>query len=343
MSERVEVELEVEEFTRYAAAAGWGDGLPLIPPTIERVEAMIAGADRPADEVIVVLASSGGACTVEKLAINAVLAGAPAEAMPLMMACLRAMDDLAFELVGINATTGSVVPAMIINGPIRHRLAIPFQEGCLGGVAGAAPAIGRALRLVMRNVAGQLIGVTSQSVFGQPGRVTGMVWGEWEERSPWAPLAERRGVAGDAVTVYGAMGTLNIADTKATTGLELLEIIGASVATPGANGFLPACPSSEFLVAINPIWADIIARDIPSIEDVQLVLWEQASRPVALWPAVHRDAFEQVGRVDAHGIVHLSPDPSYAMVMVCGGTGNLHATALHSWGNTAAITRAIDV
>jgi hypothetical protein len=338
VSDRIEVDLDVSSFTKLATERGWGDGLPLVPPTEQSVLEMLAGTNRAADQVLAVLPPIGGVCTVEKLAINAAMAGAPPEAMPLLCAAIEAVADPRFELAGINSTTGSVVPALFVNGPIGGELGLPSREGCFGGAAGVAPAIGRALRLVMRNVAGQVVGITSQSVFGQPGRVAGIVVAEWEERSPWAPLAERRGVPGNALTAFGAMGTANIADTASTTGLELLAIIGSSVAFPGVNGFLTACPRSEFLVAINPVWADLIARDIPSIDDVQLVLWEQASRRVDQWPAVHRRAFEAAGRIDAAGLVHLSPDPSAVLVLVCGGTGSLHTTAVHSWGNTAAVT-----
>src|SRR5207245_8392521 len=108
-------------------------------------------------------------------------------------------------------TTSCVVPGMFVNGPSRDSLKIPYASGCFGGDAGPAPAIGRAVRLVMRNVGGQVVGVSSKSVFGQPARVTGVVVGEWEERSPWPPLAARRGVPGDGVTVHGCTGTMDIA------------------------------------------------------------------------------------------------------------------------------------
>ncbi len=343
-AERVEVDLDVEAFTTFAAGRGWGDGLPLVPPTEERVATMLAGSSRRPEEVFAVLPPVQGRCTVEAVAINAVMAGAPPAALPLLCAALEAMAEPTFDLAGLNATTGSVVPALFVNGSVRDTLPIPYQAGCFGGVAGPAPAIGRALRLVMRNVAGQVVGTTSQSVFGQPGRVTGIVVGEWEERSPWAPLAERRGVALDgvgAVTVFGAMGTANICDTVATTGSELLEIIGKSVAYLGTNGYLVACPDSEFLVCINPVWAEIIGRDYRSIDDVQELLHEHASLPLGWWPAAHQRALADAGRVASDGRVHLAQRPASVLVMVCGGLGNLHSAAIHSWGNTQAVTRGI--
>ena len=211
-------------------AQGWGDGLPLIPPTQARVQEFLIAGGRFPDELIAVLPPLRAECTVEKIAINAVMAGCTGESMPLLCAAIEAMADPKFDLAGLNATTGSVVPALIVNGQIRNRLDIPCQAGCLGGVAGPAVAIGRAIRLIMRNVAGQLIGATSQSVYGTPGRVAGILFGEWEERSPWAPLAERRGVQGDAVTAYGAMGTANICDVVANSA-DGLRVMGLESGT----------------------------------------------------------------------------------------------------------------
>jgi len=193
-SQRLDLEDDPITFAKLASDAGWGDGLPLIPPTEERVRAFVAASGRFPDELLGILPPRDGRCTVEKLAINAVMAGAPAESMGLLCAAIEACVDPALDLFSLNTTTSSVVPGVFVNGPARHTLELPMEAGCFGGVAGAAPGIGRALRLTMRNVGGQKIGENSKSVFGQPARVTGIVVAEWEERSPWAPLAERRGI-----------------------------------------------------------------------------------------------------------------------------------------------------
>ena len=130
-----------------------------------------------------------GECTVEKIAVNAVMAGAPVDSVPLLVAAVEAITDEQFNLHAINATTGSVVPALVVNGPIRDQLEIPYGTACLGGADGNAVSIGRALRLIIRNVGGHVAGTTSQSVYGNPGRVAGLVFAEWEDRSPWGTLA----------------------------------------------------------------------------------------------------------------------------------------------------------
>jgi hypothetical protein len=338
---RIEAPADYEAFDAFARDRGWSDGLPLVPPTPERVAACLAATGHLGDEIVAALPPSGAACTMEKLAINAVMAGAPAAAMPLLRAAVEAMADPGFELHALNATTGSVTPALVVNGALRHTLGIPFAAGCLGGADGFAPAIGRALRLVMRNVAGQRIGVTSQSTFGQPGRVSGIVFAEWEERSPWPPLAQRRGVAGDAVTVFGAMGTANICEVVAADPDVLLQFVGRALVHTGANGFLVQLSFAEVLVAVNPVWAEMIGRAYPDVGDVSRILWKHASAPLSEWPEQHQAQFQEHGRVDDTGRVRLARRPEDMLVTVAGGLGGLHAAALHSWGTTIAQTRPV--
>jgi len=339
-SDRLDVDDDPVAFQKLATDAGWGDGLPLIPPTEERVRDHLVASGRFPDELLAVLPPRNGRCTVEKLAINAVMAGAPPEAMPLLCASIEAMAEKQFNLFALNTTTSCVVPGMFVNGPSREALKIPYDGGCFGGQAGPGPAIGRATRLVMRNVSGQVVGVSSKSVFGQPGRVVGIVVGEWEERSPWAPLAERRGVAGDAVTVHGCTGTIDVADITADNGVDLLELIGKSLAFAGTNAFIGGHHDAEIFTCIAPPWADLIAAAYPKIDDVQERLYTHASLPIDRWPAMHRKRMDAEGRVDEEGIVHLVEDPDHMLVMVNGGLGNLHAMALHSFGPTRAVTRA---
>ncbi len=340
VSERIEVDDDPVEFTKLATDAGWGDGLPLIPPTEARVREHVAASGRFPDELIAELPPRNGRATVEKVAINAVMAGAPAESMPLLLASIEAMSDPLFNLFALNTTTCCVVPAIIVNGPVRHELKLPMGPGCFGGEAGNGASIGRASRLVMRNIGGQKVGLTSKSVFGQPGRVSGICVAEWEERSPWSPFAERRGATGDAVTVHGATGTIDVADIVADNGVDLLEVIGKSLAFVGTNAFIGAHHGAEIMVAIAPPWAELVAQAYPDIADVQERLYAHAKLPVSWWPAVHRRRAEENGRVGAAGDVHLVESPEHMLVIVNGGLGNLHALALHSFGPTRAVTRA---
>jgi hypothetical protein len=341
VSPRHEADLDTEGFTAFSLEMGWGDGLPLVPPTEARVRGFLAKNDRYPDEVIAHLPPTQVECTVEKIVINAVMAGAPPESLELLIAMVVAVADPDFELYGVNATTAPVYQAYVVNGPIRNELDIPFSYGCAGGVASKSAAIGRAIRLIMRNIAGQVPGLTSQTTFGSPGRIAGLVTGEWEERSPWAPLAERRGVKGNAVTSFGTMGTMNVLDTTSQKAAHFLEMIGKSLAYVGANCFSPAVPFSELMVALNPICAEIVGREMPNIEDVQESLWRFASVPADLLQALHREQLEGQGRVREDGRIYATPEPKDILVFVCGGLGGLHALGLHSFGTSLAQTKPI--
>lgn len=340
-SQRLEVEDDINDFTDISVQQGWGDGLPLVPPTESRVRAFLAENDRYPDELIARMPDNSE-CTVEKIAINAVMAGAPAQSLELIIAAVEAIAEPDFELYGVNATTAPVYPGFVVNGPVRDALKIPYSYGCAGGVSTRANAIGRAIRLIMRNVAGQVAGVTSQTTFGSPARISGLLMGEWEEKSPWAPLAERRaGITGNAVTAFSAMGTMNILDTTSIGAMAFLEMIGKSVAYPGANCFTPSMEYSEMTIGINPICANIIAREIPRIEDVQEIIWKFASLPGDWLQNFHREQVAAQGRIREDGRIYATPEPKDMVLFVCGGLGGLHALGLHSFGSSLSQTRAI--
>ena len=339
-SRRHEADLDIESFNAFAMEKGWGDGLPLVPPTDARVRGFLAENDRYPDEVIANLPGNVE-CTVEKIVINAVMAGAPADSLELIIAAIESITEPDFELYGVNATTAPVYPAFVVNGPIRDALELPYSYGCLGGVPGNSASIGRAIRLIMRNVAGQVAGVTSQTTFGSPGRVAGIVTAEWEERSPWAPLAERRGVAGNAVTSFGTMGTMNIIDTTSHSALDFLEMIGKSVAYAGCNCFSGAVPFGEMMIAINPICAEIVGREMPNVEDVQETLWKFASVDADHLNRMHRDQLAGQGRIRDDGRIYATPEPKDVLVFVAGGLGGLHATGFHTFGTSLAQTKPV--
>ena len=186
---------------------------------------------------------------------------------------IDAMADPLFNLFALNTTTCCVVPAMIVNGPARDELKLPMGPGCFGGDAGTGASIGRASRLIMRNVGGQKVGLNSKSVFGQPGRVTGICVGEWEERSPWPALSVRRGVAAgsNAVTVHGATGTIDVAWDNADTHQDD-EVEAVVRAAAGRLVLLYLPTSSPWLNPIEMLWRHF-RREVTTASG------SQASRP----------------------------------------------------------------
>src|SRR3989442_886278 len=178
-------------------------------------------------------------------------------------------------------------------GVMAFRSSRRRRRGCASGVP--RPDASRttcSLRLVMRNVGGQVVGESSKSVFGQPGRVTGIVVGEWEERSPWAPLSERRGAAAgsNAVTVHGCTGTIDVADIVADNGHDLVAVIGKSLAVLGTNAFIGSHPGAELMIAIAPPWAELISSSFAALDDVCAEMWRSAALPVSWWPEPHQQA-----------------------------------------------------
>lgn len=332
-------------FYELALAEGWTDGLPVIAPTESSVQAMLAATPDPPDRVIGALPPTNGEATVELVAVNAVMAGCAPEAFPFVIAAIEAVLQPAHNLYGVASTTGSATPMLIVNGPSRDLVGIDYQDGCMGGGAGRGSAtIGRSVSLCLRNIGGQLVGVTSRSVFGQPARVAGLCFGEWEERSPWATVAEQLGNPPgiDVVTTHSGMGTMAIADINCDDELELLRLVAKSLAFPLGNKFLsPTAANGQVVLAINPEWARRFGRVFPDVADAKQYLLDHAWQPVELWPDSGRRILEEKGRVDGRGRVWLNERPDQFVLAVCGGLGNLHAICLPSWADSEITSQPV--
>src|SRR5262249_53533609 len=155
---------------------------------------------RDGDDLIALVAPQHGRATVQRIAVNAVMAGCRPEFLPVVIAAVEAICDPAFALEGVSGTTDAVTPLIVVNGPVRGALGVNCGVGVFGPGWRANATIGRALRLVWANVGGARPGVISMSTFGQPGRYTYCI-GEREEDSPWAPLHVEHGFAAADSTV----------------------------------------------------------------------------------------------------------------------------------------------
>lgn len=186
---------------------GWSDGLPLVPPTPERVALMLTGTSRSANDIVAVVPPNLVECSVEKVAINAVMAGCKPEYLPVVLAAVEAACTDEFNMHGVLATTMPVGPVLIVNGPIRHAIGMNSAENVLGQGNRANSTIGRALQLVVRNVGGGRPGGVDRASQGNPGKV-GFCFAEDEEGSPWESLAVQRGFSPsqNTVTVFAGEG-----------------------------------------------------------------------------------------------------------------------------------------
>lgn len=184
---------------------GWSDGLPLVPPTPERVAAMLRGTSREASDIVATVAPNLVDASVEKVAINAVMAGCRPEYLPVVIASLEAVCNDDFNMHGVLATTMGVGPVLVVNGPIRHELQMNSGINALGQGNRANATIGRAVQLCVRNIGGGRPGEIDRATHGQPGKL-GLCFAEDEEGSPWNTLAEQRGFSHGANTVTAFTG-----------------------------------------------------------------------------------------------------------------------------------------
>jgi hypothetical protein len=178
---------QLDEFNRFFYKRGWGDGLPLIPPTEEAVREMLTGTDLPPDHVVGQMVPRLGHATVEKIAVNAVMAGALPIHLPILIACVEACLDPGSRFSTYNVSTGSWAPFWIVNGPIRNDVRVNSGSGALspGDIANAT--IGRAMGLIIKNIGGARKAIEDMGVLGNPGKYSSVA-AENEEGSPWEPL-----------------------------------------------------------------------------------------------------------------------------------------------------------
>ena len=320
----------------------WSDGLPVIPPTLERVEQMLTHTQRAPQEIVARLAPAFGAATVECIAINAVLAGCDPEYLPVLIAVVEAVARPEFNLQSIQSTTNPAAVWIIVNGPIATRLGVNGNYNCLGEGAWANATIGRALRLILRNAGGALPGEMDRATQGQPGKYT-FCCAENEEGNPWEPLHVERGYARDrsTVTVVGAEGTMNMT-TLAKSADDLLRVIAGTLSHPPSNEYVHG---GEPWLVLSPEHAGILHDAGLTKTEVKRRLWEQSKMKAGSMAA------EDLGRTQASRTAELGtigPDtwltiahrPDEISIIVAGGPGT-HSVYIPCFGNTRSATREV--
>ena len=248
-SRRVELG-ELEDEAEAMFDRGWTDGLPVVPPTEARVLRMLTGTTRSPDEVVAVVPPDLVDCTVEKVAVNAVMAGCLPEYLPVVLACVEAACTDEFNMHGLLATTYFSGPVVIVNGPITRAIGMNSQGNALGQGNRANATIGRALQLVVRNVGGGKPGGVDRATLGNPGKYT-FCFAEDEQDSPWEPLSVERGFdpSASTVTLFAGEGSRGIIDQLSRTPEALAASLASglrSVAHPklamGFDAFLVVSP-----------------------------------------------------------------------------------------------------
>jgi hypothetical protein len=316
---------------------GWTDGLPVIPPTGLRVDAMLAVLGDP-DDVIASMPPSGAPVTHRALAANAVMAGCLPEYLPVLAAIVRAVCEAEFNLNGIATTTGPSTPFAVVSGPAAVQAGLNSGRGSLGPGWRANASIGRALRLLIGNVGGARPGEVSKSIMGQPGRYT-MCIAENAARSPWEPLHVTLGLdAGQsAVTVLSATGTMNVLTPRSDVD-AMLTILADALAYLGNPNVVMGRGTVGVLV--TPGHAAAMARAGLSKADVAAEIWTRSSIPIERFPAsAHPDPpYEFIVR---DGRVYPVAGPEHIYVIVAGGPEPTHATVVPSHPSCRPVTRPV--
>jgi hypothetical protein len=314
----------------------WCDGLPIVPPTEARVQAMLGGA--PGDRSLGVMPPLWRLATLEKLAVNAVMAGCEPAVFPVIVAAVEAMLDPSFNLYGVQATTHSVAPLLIVHGPVAAELGVHSGSGCFGPGFRANATIGRAIRLILLNVGGAWPGRHDMATQGSPAKFSYCI-AERTDTSPWGPLHE-----GNVVTVFGGEPPHNVNDHVSTTAAGILATVSDTAVSLGSNvGWYFS--QSQLLIVLGPEHAQTIASDGLSRADVQRFVFERARLPLrtlklgGMW-GIHDWPRWMHAVTDDDALLPQVPSPEDVMVIVAGGPGK-HSAVVPNCTFSRAITRPI--
>lgn len=318
----------------FCARAGFADPLPVVPPSVERVERMLAATPLPADQIVARVPPNYGMATVEKIAANAVMAGCRPEMMRVLVPLIRAACDERFNLHGVQATTHFAAPLVIVNGPVRRELGFACGSNVFSNVARANSTLGRALQLVMLNLGGARPGELDMSTLGNPGKFSYCI-AENEEENPWEPLHTEFGFdrAQSAVTLFAAEPPHGVSEHNARNGRTVLRAISAALATVFSYRF---CFGWEAVVVLCPEHVKTLDRSGFTKASIRDWLFENTGVPVREF---ERDGGEGVQyaamyqRVTIEGVecYRKFAQPGQIRIVVAGGTAGKFSAVIGSW------------
>ena len=355
---RVPAGPDLDEF-EFLDERGLTDGLPVVPPTPARVLRMLAGTSRSATDVVAHIPPNLAPATVEKVAINAVMAGCRPEYLPVVIAAAEAACTDEFNLHGVLATTYFVGPLIIVNGPIRNEIGLNCGRNAFGQGSRANATIGRALQLLVRNVGGGRPGEVDMSTLGQPGKL-GACIGELEELSCWEPLHVERGFAREqsTVTVFAAEAPRAIRDQLSRNARSLGATMGLSLE---AVAHVKLHGMDQALLVVSPEHARTFEQDGYSKDDLRARIQEVTARPLrdvlpndecqkgTVPRALPGDWLDASGRPTPAALDRPFPkfaSPEHILIMVAGGTAGKFSAAVGGWATggsgSKAVTRVIE-
>ena len=326
---------------------GWTDGLPVVPPTEDRVGQFLEAGGRPADEMVGALPERRREITVGKVAANAVMAGCKPEYFPVVLAATEAMLDPAFNLVGPSSSLGGSAILVIVNGPVTREININSRNNLFGPGNRANATIGRAVRLILMNACAAIPGLFDRSILGHPGKFSYCI-AEAETETHWTPLHVERGFSPEqsAVTVFACDGprqarTSGGPENILMTVADVAATLGTSLSTVGSTNDASAVVRQGELALVisgeSSVWEGW------SKADVKRAVQEKMMRSVADL----KRAAEIKGEItpeDETTLLPLVADPDDILVVFAGGKEKTVCGVIPSWGpkvSSTAVTRAV--
>lgn len=301
---------------------GYSDGFPCVPPTPERVKYMLTGTERSPDEILGECPPTYGCVTVEKVAINAVMAGCSPIHFATVLAGVECMLDPAFGIHGVSATTMGATPCMIVNGPVRHSCEFNYKAGAMGSGTRANAVVGRALKLLLQNVGAAKLGGTESTTLGTPMKYT-MCFAEWEERAPrWLPYHVERdcNATASAVTLMAVVsGPHQIVDFYTKDAGELITLMAKSLITCLSN-VMPLI--NDVLLVVSPEHYECLLRG--GVTSKKLLREK-------LWAACNIEFASSIGKI----VTNLKPGPVGYVAGAVLGSASRFAAALGVGGFSA--------
>ena len=318
----------------------FGDALPVIPPTVERVEAMVRAVGLAPESVIARVPPVYGEATVEKIAANAVMAGCEPGMMRVLLPLVRAACDERFNIHGVQATTHFAAPLVMINGPVREELGFWSKQNVFSNVARANSSLGRAFQLILLNIGGGRPDGIDMSALGNPGKFSFCI-AENEEESPWEPFHVTRGLGREqsALSLFAAEAPHGVSEHTAPHGRTVLETISFALATVWSYRM---CLVPEAIVVLGPEHAKTIARDGFSKGQARQFLFENTGVPVRYYSATERAEGTQLAAnykevtIRGESCYQKFRSPEAISIFVAGGTAGKFSAVIGSWATGPA-------
>ena len=344
-SRRIEVSEAFDVVQDYYEEQGWTDGLPVVPATEDLVRRMLGPFGEDPGQSLGVIQPRNAQVTLEKVAVNAVMAGCRPEHFPVVLAAVRAIMKPEFNVAGCQATTGGAAPVVIVNGPIAKELGINGDSGCFGPGYRANAVIGRALRLVIRNIAGLIPGEMDKATLSQPGRFT-FCFSENEERSPWPARHLELGLDPGAsmITLTAVRAMYPIMETTVSEGMAVLNTLVEGIKVSGFANYYQIGTGAQITLIICPEHAEEMHAAGLSKEDVRRYIYENARMPIGRLRGIahwgNRNWPSWIDENNPNTLVPVVLHPGDIEIFVAGGDGR-HSAWLAGWGVTRVVTQEI--